>query len=214
MENSLLSVIIIKENLEDRVDEVLDAFKLRALMKNSCKGISKPNLFSFLNFNTEDKTIFFFLSTEKEAEKIRKLFALKKLFEKHNSGIMFSLKEDKMKKNALVVTVVNYGYSSSVMQVARKEGASGGTIFSARGTGAEYAEFLGVSLDSEKEVVLNVVEANLAGKIVRALKNDFKNTNASGITFSLPVSNFLGINITKPSKKVGKKTLEKDKKMV
>lgn len=94
----------------------------------------------------------------------------------------------------VVVTIVNYGHGSSVMQIAREMGVSGGTIFEARGTGTNSGTFFGALIGSEKEVVLNVVDAELAEPLTKALQEKFSDTNASGISFSIPIDNFLGIN--------------------
>ena len=55
----------------------------------------------------------------------------------------------------LIVAIVNRGFSDLVMDAARKAGASGGTILHGRGTGVhEAAQFFGVAIQPEKELVL------------------------------------------------------------
>lgn len=97
-------------------------------------------------------------------------------------------------EKSVVITVVDYGYASTVMKIARENGASGGTIFDARGTGTNFSTFLGMDINSEKEIILNVVENNKANKIIKAIKKEFKDENVSGISFSMPIDNFIGIN--------------------
>ena len=58
-------------------------------------------------------------------------------------------------KYELILTILNRGFSDLVMDSARKSGATGGTILTARGTGAKEAEKLfGLSLSHEKEIIL------------------------------------------------------------
>jgi nitrogen regulatory protein PII len=69
----------------------------------------------------------------------------------------------------LITIIINHGYADDVMAAARKAGASGGTIISARGTGAEEdVKFLGITLVPEKEMLLIVCEASKAGAIIEA----------------------------------------------
>ena len=57
----------------------------------------------------------------------------------------------------LLVVIANQGYNEQIMDAAREAGARGGTVIHARGTGQQKAEqFLGISLASEKDVILIV----------------------------------------------------------
>ena len=57
----------------------------------------------------------------------------------------------------LITVIVNSGYADDVMAVAKKAGASGGTILGARGTGTEEdVKFFGITLVPEKEILLIV----------------------------------------------------------
>lgn len=58
-------------------------------------------------------------------------------------------------KHELIVAIANYGYNTQVMRAAEEGGATGGTVLHGKGVGMKRAEqFLGVSLVSEKEVIL------------------------------------------------------------
>ena len=55
----------------------------------------------------------------------------------------------------LLIVIGNQGYNDQIMDAARAAGAAGGTVIHAQGTGMERAEqFLGISLASEKDVIL------------------------------------------------------------
>ena len=95
----------------------------------------------------------------------------------------------------LIVVILNEGCSDMVMAAARPAGATGGTVLAGKGTGARESEkFLGISLASEKDVVLIVAEKTKKAAIMKAImKNAGPGTQAGAICFSLPVTNVEGL---------------------
>ena len=81
------------------------------------------------------------------------------------------------------------------MDVARENGARGGTILNARGVaGAEAAAFFGITLHAEKEILMIVVEKSVRDDILNAIyKQMGMGKKAQGIAFSLPVSDVAGL---------------------
>ncbi|MDR2727236.1 MAG: P-II family nitrogen regulator [Deltaproteobacteria bacterium] len=70
----------------------------------------------------------------------------------------------------LITVIVNSGYGDDVMEVARKAGAHGGTIMSARGTGtAEDVKFFAITIVPEKEILLIVSQTGAVGAILDAI---------------------------------------------
>lgn len=97
-------------------------------------------------------------------------------------------------KSVVIVTVVDKGYTETVMDAARSAGASGGTVVRAKGTGAEIAKFFGVSISEEKEMVYIVAKRESRDDIMHAIMEKAgSNTEAHGIVFSLPVDKVVGI---------------------
>ena len=84
--------------------------------------------------------------------------------------------------------VVNAGFSEEIVDIARAEGAGGATIINARGGGAKHQSILGITVDSEKEMVLSVADGKTAAKIMDAVKEKAGiETPAHGICFFMPV---------------------------
>ena len=108
------------------------------------------------------------------------------------------LKEESTLKDTryeLLLVIANQGYTGSIMDAARAEGAGGGTVIHAKGTGMEgAARFLGVDLVNEKEVVLVVSRTTQKNKIMSAI---IKNADpkAGAIVFSLPVTDTAGLRL-------------------
>ncbi len=95
----------------------------------------------------------------------------------------------------VIFAIVNSGYAEDAMDVAREQGVRGGTIINARGVaGQEAAAFFGITLHSEKEILMMVVEKDIRDNVLNALyKGLGMGKKASAIAFSLPVSDVAGL---------------------
>jgi len=95
----------------------------------------------------------------------------------------------------LIYVILNEGHSDEVMDAARPAGAAGGTVLTAKGTGVKQTEkFQGLSLASEKEVILIVAKSSRKGEIMRAIMEKAGlQTKAGAICFSLPVTEIAGL---------------------
>ena len=102
---------------------------------------------------------------------------------------------DQMQKIKALFIIVNAGYTDAIMELVRAEGASGATILNARGEGAKVESFLGITVDSEKEMILTIVDKETAKRITTAMKEKvgWKST-LHGICFTMPVDRVVGIN--------------------
>lgn len=101
-------------------------------------------------------------------------------------------------KHELLVVVANQGYIETIMDAARRGKAAGGTVIHAKGTGMEGAEkFLGVSLATEKELVLIVVRHEDKNAVMSAIMEDAGlESRAKAIVFSLPVTSTAGLRLS------------------
>lgn len=97
---------------------------------------------------------------------------------------------------ALIMTIVNQGYSEDVMNAARPQGASGGTVFHSRRIGSKEAmKFWGISVQQEREIVLILAKKEEKMPIMKAIgENCGMQTEANGIVLSLPVDGVVGVD--------------------
>ena len=100
----------------------------------------------------------------------------------------------------VIFAIVNAGFAEEAMEVARTNGARGGTIINARGVAKEKeAAFFGITLHADKEILMLVVEKNIRDNILNALYKEMgMDKKAQGITFSLPVSEAAGLATPQP----------------
>jgi len=105
-------------------------------------------------------------------------------------------------KYEMVCCVVNAGFSDLVMDAARSEGATGGTVIHARGTANKEAESIfQITIQPDKDLVVMLVPAKIKDNVLHAIyQKAGLDSNGQGIAFSLPVSKTAGIG-KKPKEK-------------
>lgn len=95
----------------------------------------------------------------------------------------------------MVFAIVNNGYSEELMEAVKACGATGGTIINARGTAPREAEkFFGISISSEKEIVLIIVKKEIKNDVLKAIYEKVGlSSPGQGIAFSVPVDDAVGL---------------------
>jgi len=106
--------------------------------------------------------------------------------------------EKKIIETSAIFCVVNRGFTDLVMVAAKKAGANGGTVIHGRGTGNKDMEkFYGITVTPEKEVVIIVVRKDIVDKVLLQINQEAGlSSPGQGIAIALPVSDYLGINVT------------------
>ena len=101
----------------------------------------------------------------------------------------------KTDKHEVIFAIVNSGFAEEVMDVAREQGVRGDTILNARGVAKEdAAAFFGITLHTEKEILMMVVEKDIRDNVLNAIYKEMGMAKAAqGIAFSLPVSDVAGL---------------------
>lgn len=106
------------------------------------------------------------------------------------------IKNNNSKEYHLIVTVITEGYSDNVMTAAKKAGAPGGTLIKGRSLvdNDKRKQFLGFSIEPEKDVVLIATNSTIKNQIMEAItKETGLKTKGGGIVFSLPISEAIGL---------------------
>lgn len=93
--------------------------------------------------------------------------------------------------------IFNAGFAEEVIEIAREEGARGATVLNARGEGSRHESFMGITVDSEKEMILCITDENTSEKIMAAIKVKVGiKTPARSVCFTLPVEKTIGIEMS------------------
>ena len=101
----------------------------------------------------------------------------------------------------VVFCIINAGYSELVMDAAKEVGARGGTVMNAKGTANREAEqFFNIAIQPEKEVVMILVPKEIKDDVLHAIyKNAGLKSEGSGIAFSMPVNQVVGLSPITPT---------------
>lgn len=96
---------------------------------------------------------------------------------------------------SLILSIVNQGFEDTLMDAAKSAGARGGTVLHGRKMGVgEDAKFLGISIQSEKDIVAILTTHEQKNDIMRAITQACgMSTEARGVIVSMPVDDIEGL---------------------
>ena len=98
----------------------------------------------------------------------------------------------------LIIALTEDSITDKVVEAARDKGATGSTVISsARGEGLNIAKtFLGLSLDTQRDVILLLVEEHMCRDILETIASagEFEANPGTGIAFSIDVDDAVGIS--------------------
>jgi len=97
----------------------------------------------------------------------------------------------------LLIALVEDAKTEQIMNAAREAGATGATIVGdARGEGLNPKKtFFGLTLESQRDMVMFVVEEHLSRKILERIAEEagFEENPGSGVAFQLNVEDAIGL---------------------
>jgi nitrogen regulatory protein PII len=97
----------------------------------------------------------------------------------------------------LLVALIEDNKTNKLLEAARAAGATGATVLNqARGEGLKQAKtFFGLSLETQRDMVLFLVEEHLARKILETIAEvgEFDSTPGTGIAFQIDVEDAVGV---------------------
>lgn len=95
----------------------------------------------------------------------------------------------------LIVTIVNRGIASEVVDASKRAGAEGGTILNGRGSGIhETAKLFGVPIEPEKDIILTLIDDEKTEQVLQVITQEAGlNEAGKGIAFVLDVKQTVGI---------------------
>lgn len=97
----------------------------------------------------------------------------------------------------LIIAFVEDTKTEAVMDAARQSGATGATVIhNARGEGLKQSKtFFGLSLETQRDVLIFLVEEHLSRKILETIGNvgEFDTAPGTGIAIQLDVEDAVGI---------------------
>lgn len=183
------------------------------------KGVADNAILHALGLGDSDKDIVLTLLNDKDVTPVLEALSHFKQHKRLRTGVAMLIDvpdmlshlttgekgETEMKEtkgsNTLIISIVNKGYADEIMDIVRKEGATGGTIINGSGTGKEEdVKFFGVQLVPEKELLLIVVESEKAQHILKTIQSIPSLAEpGTGVAFCIDVEKFITLGGKLPS---------------
>ena len=211
-------IAIVNREKGNMVADVCRQYGIHFTYATLALGTAGSEMLNYLGIGETDKELLFSFLPESIEANVMKEIASTIHIKKVGHGIMFSIclsgmsklfqqkvacgqtyKEDEMEQKdqayELIVAVVKHGFRDQVMEVAKKAGATGGTVLHARSMQDEdQSKFLGIRLQGEKDVVMILSAMESCSIIMQSINESCGlQSEANGLIFSLPVDHFMGI---------------------
>lgn len=190
-------LLIVREKQRDTFKQFFDENAVTEVVMVRARSVKKNFLLNLFNLTDEEKTLFVFMTKDFYIKKLEKLCE-QTLGEKEH-GILIKIKKEsimketkqKEKNDKLIVVILKSGFTELVLDVAKTFEVSGATIINGKGVGSGHSTFMGMGIDSEREIVLIAVKSEIEKKLQMAIKKALvKNQPVNGVSFSLPLEDF------------------------
>ena len=213
--NMSLLMIIAPTMLESKYLEILNKYKVKFKAITYAKGTASSSMLEYFGLNEVDKIVIFAVLPRVMGKHVLRYTKSRLKINEPGNGIAFtipvssstsymldlykniSLEDFEMKSEAkhLIITITNEGFAETVMNAAKKAGATGGTTINGRGLETEkIVKFLGISIEPEKDIVLILTDEGKKTPIMNEIVDSCGiKTPGAGICFSLPVENVAGL---------------------
>lgn len=95
----------------------------------------------------------------------------------------------------VIIASVKNDITDTVVDAAKKAGATGATIIHARGTGIREAKtFFGLSLEAQTDIIMFLLEESLISNVLETIgKTGRFDKPGTGIAFVVPVDQVIGL---------------------
>ena len=220
MVNLMLLVLIYSEGNDKKINSILNKFGVKVKTVTNASGTASASVLDYFGLAETKKDVYLAIIPDYLEHNI--LCKLKNAFkfEEIGTGITFTIPisssnkflmdsfkksdvEEKVKdmkednnKYHLIITIVLEGYLEQAMAAAKKAGATGGTVIKGRGlANLVPAKVLGFNIETEREVILNVVEDESKQKVMEEITSAVGiKTGGKGVCIALPISDAIGLN--------------------
>lgn len=208
----MIKVLVVLCSKEKILRLLFQKYNINYKIITNGSGTASNTILEYLGLNKTKKKIYITLIPEDIENNI--LSDIKYWFniEKKGKGIAWTMNitsssafikdninegEKVMKKNneyELIITIVQEGFSDTVMSAASRAGCSGGTVIKGRSLGSRRTIFMDLSIEPEKELVLNIVKKDIKRNVMEYITKECGvKTEARGVLLSIPLDNVIGL---------------------
>lgn len=220
MVNLMLLVLIYSEGNDKKINSILNKFGVKVKTVTNASGTASASVLDYFGLAETKKDVYLAIIPDYLEHNILSKLKNAFKFEEIGTGITFTIPisssnkflvdsfkksdvEEKVKdmkednnKYHLIITIVLEGYLEQAMAAAKKAGATGGTVIKGRGlANLVPAKVLGFNIETEREVILNVVEDESKQKVMEEITSAVGiKTGGKGVCIALPISDAIGLN--------------------
>ena len=220
MVNLMLLVLIYSEGNDKKINSILNKFGVKVKTVTNASGTASASVLDYFGLAETKKDVYLAIIPDYLEYNILSKLKNAFKFEEIGTGITFTIPisssnkflvdsfkksdvEEKVKdmkednnKYHLIITIVLEGYLEQAMAAAKKAGATGGTVIKGRGlANLVPAKVLGFNIETEREVILNVVEDESKQKVMEEITSAVGiKTGGKGVCIALPISDAIGLN--------------------
>lgn len=220
MVNLMLLVLIYSEGNDKKINSILNKFGVKVKTVTNASGTASASVLDYFGLAETRKDVYLAIIPDYLEHNILSKLKNTFKFEEIGTGITFTIPisssnkflmdsfkksdvEEKVKdmkednnKYHLIITIVLEGYLEQAMAAAKKAGATGGTVIKGRGlANLVPAKVLGFNIETEREVILNVVEDESKQKVMEEITSAVGiKTGGKGVCIALPISDAIGLN--------------------
>ena len=223
MQKMYLILTITNREDEKEFSNFFNSKEIPVVYSTPCHGTAKKSILDLFGIEESLKTAHYLIATENKKDELLKGLTREMAIDLPNRGIAVSIpltsigskhaleafadghQNDETEKEVkdmsqyeteLIIAICESGYTEKVMDAAREAGAAGGTVVHAKGTGAKYAKFFGLTIADEKEMIYIVSsKENKKNIMTSIIQGAGPHTDAHAVVFSLPVSETAGLRI-------------------
>ena len=223
MQRMYLVLTITNREDEKEFENFFNSKEIPIVYSTPCHGTAKKSILDLFGVEESLKTVHYTIVTENKKAELLKGLTREMAIDLPNKGIAVSIplssigsrhaleafadghQNDESENEVndmtqceteLIIAICESGHTEKVMEAAREAGAAGGTVVHAKGTGAKYAKFFGLTLADEKEMIYIVsTKENKKNIMTSIIQGAGPHTDAHAIVFSLPVSDTAGLRI-------------------
>lgn len=224
MDHFQLLALITTPKLAEKATEILKSEELPLQYRFSAEGTASSEIIDMLGLGNVDKSVILSMIPKQFSEGVLQKLHTDLRLDTVNSGIAFTIplsganslilrmltesqehqtialngEEETImteNKHALIVAIVNQGFSGDVMEAVRPLGAKGGTVIRSHQIGnEEVAGFWGMNAKEEKEIVMILSEMEHKVEIMKGIgEHCGMHSDAQGIVMSLPIDSVTGM---------------------
>ena len=212
-------ISIVNPGLLSRMDGIVKALELPLVIELIGRGTARKDVLDLLGLSTHEYHIFMTIADRESTQRLIDEARRNLYIDAPGQGIIVAtpiksvgggktlanLNGGRPTEGApeinfnyeIVLAIANEGHTDTVMEAAREAGARGGTVLHGKGTGSkDAAKFFGVSIASEKEVIMIVAKSSEKAAIMKSIVNKAgTQTEAGAVVMSLPVSAVAGFGM-------------------